>query len=102
SCQLLSVSPSHFSSNDTATTEIYTLSLHDALPICHASAERGPDRGRGPLGPAVAGRAPVNSQLCWGFTTLGAGELTTAHDRAHRKDGLECGLLGGHAAAPPA
>src|SRR5256886_13594309 len=21
--------------NDTATTEIYTLSLHDALPICH-------------------------------------------------------------------
>src|SRR5687768_17844478 len=32
---------SHFSStsfffNDTATTEIYTLSLHDALPICTA------------------------------------------------------------------
>src|SRR5256885_10784546 len=26
--------------NDTATTEIYTLSLHDALPICHR------DRGR--------------------------------------------------------
>src|SRR5688572_32902330 len=24
--------------NDTATTEIYTLSLHDALPICCASA----------------------------------------------------------------
>src|SRR5690349_23635332 len=23
-----------FSSNDTTTTEIYTLSLHDALPIC--------------------------------------------------------------------
>ena len=23
--------------NDTATTEIYTLSLHDALPICHKS-----------------------------------------------------------------
>src|SRR2546429_107478 len=22
--------------NDTATTEIYTLSLHDALPICHS------------------------------------------------------------------
>src|SRR2546427_11312361 len=27
--------------NDTATTEIYTLSLHDALPICHP-----PGRGR--------------------------------------------------------
>src|SRR5438876_8586271 len=24
----------HFFCNDTATTEIYTLSLHDALPIC--------------------------------------------------------------------
>src|SRR5256885_9385909 len=23
--------------NDTATTEIYTLSLHDALPICHVA-----------------------------------------------------------------
>src|SRR2546426_1482915 len=26
--------------NDTATTEIYTLSLHDALPICSAFPER--------------------------------------------------------------
>src|SRR5258708_1831561 len=25
--------------NDTATTEIYTLSLHDALPICNSSVE---------------------------------------------------------------
>src|SRR5260221_8783070 len=25
--------------NDTATTEIYTLSLHDALPICHSDLE---------------------------------------------------------------
>src|SRR3712207_7315494 len=25
--------------NDTATTEIYTLSLHDALPICHKALE---------------------------------------------------------------
>src|SRR3990167_11304857 len=29
--------------NDTATTEIYTLSLHDALPISHVRADR---RGR--------------------------------------------------------
>src|SRR5437762_12464397 len=27
--------------NDTATTEIYTLSLHDALPICRTAAELG-------------------------------------------------------------
>src|SRR2546430_8383949 len=31
--------------NDTATTEIYTLSLHDALPICHEDQLVGP-RGR--------------------------------------------------------
>src|SRR2546427_4772618 len=27
--------------NDTATTEIYTLSLHDALPICRPARARG-------------------------------------------------------------
>src|SRR3712207_9028444 len=27
--------------NDTATTEIYTLSLHDALPICRSALGRG-------------------------------------------------------------
>src|SRR5438552_5236849 len=40
--------------NDTATTEIYTLSLHDALPISYTSVRRGvpgggpgrPTRGR--------------------------------------------------------
>src|SRR5256885_10932491 len=32
--QLLSAQPPLFFFNDTATTEIYTLSLHDALPIC--------------------------------------------------------------------
>src|SRR2546422_8163430 len=42
---------SFFFFNDTATTEIYTLSLHDALPICpgHSGgrlAHRGPSHGR--------------------------------------------------------
>src|SRR3989442_16038818 len=32
---------SFFFFNDTATTEIYTLSLHDALPILQADRERG-------------------------------------------------------------
>src|SRR3712207_9340717 len=32
--------------NDTATTEIYTLSLHDALPISAPSAMAAPARGR--------------------------------------------------------
>src|SRR2546430_11732556 len=32
--------------NDTATTEIYTLSLHDALPICRPRWRRRRGRGR--------------------------------------------------------
>src|SRR5260370_29786458 len=36
--------------NDTATTEIYTLSLHDALPICHEHREA---HHRSNYGPSV-------------------------------------------------
>src|SRR5260221_5825519 len=36
-----SIASSFFFFNDTATTEIYTLSLHDALPICYLRAHRG-------------------------------------------------------------
>src|SRR2546422_3545912 len=38
----LSLHALFFFFNDTATTEIYTLSLHDALPICWFRAVRGP------------------------------------------------------------
>src|SRR2546426_5660411 len=34
--------------NDTATTEIYTLSLHDALPICGVPADGGPHQAPRP------------------------------------------------------
>src|SRR2546430_9258522 len=34
--------------NDTATTEIYTLSLHDALPICVVFRGATPDLSTGP------------------------------------------------------
>src|SRR5215510_15718031 len=48
--------------NDTATTEIYTLSLHDALPICGASRPPCCPRGRWPVptgsGRGRAGRPP--------------------------------------------
>src|SRR2546430_13302960 len=36
--------------NDTATTEIYTLSLHDALPICRAGLCRARLTDRRPVG----------------------------------------------------
>src|SRR2546422_7385696 len=39
--------------NDTATTEIYTLSLHDALPIC----------GRRPQGQLALGTSPIHQLL---------------------------------------
>src|SRR2546427_10679046 len=45
--------PLFFFFNDTATTEIYTLSLHDALPICDHSSRRPTRRGAAP-GPAPA------------------------------------------------
>src|SRR5438093_13181279 len=36
--------PSFFFFHDTATTEIYTLSLHDALPICSGRGSSQPPR----------------------------------------------------------
>src|SRR3712207_7515361 len=42
--------------NDTATTEIYTLSLHDALPICTTTWKRPASRGEAP--PKIA---PTNA-----------------------------------------
>src|SRR3712207_8068656 len=41
--------------NDTATTEIYTLSLHDALPIFH---DAHPHRRRARLGALLAAQPP--------------------------------------------
>src|SRR5256885_16075024 len=40
--------PLFFFFNDTATTEIYTLSLHDALPICQARRVDGLQGAGGP------------------------------------------------------
>src|SRR2546425_7780788 len=37
--------------NDTATTEIYTLSLHDALPICVGGGDQSPVRRHGNRAP---------------------------------------------------
>src|SRR5256885_7169733 len=48
--------------NDTATTEIYTLSLHDALPICPAPREMLPEPGRpGGMVPLLENCSPRNA-----------------------------------------
>src|SRR5258707_2577072 len=53
--------------NDTATTEIYTLSLHDALPISGRGARGAPARRAaraaraGPAAPATGARAGLQS-----------------------------------------
>src|SRR2546430_3688193 len=85
--------------NDTATTEIYTLSLHDALPICSAAAppgatpvrirrRRGYWRPRKPLpGSATACRSSANS---WGSRRLRSEEHTS---ELQSQSNLVCRLL---------
>src|SRR6266496_2459690 len=57
SCTRRSSSPLLFFFNDTATTEIYTLSLHDALPIYRPAAGRFFFNGED-----VSGSAPTDSR----------------------------------------
>src|SRR5690349_22136307 len=50
-----------FFCNDTATTEIYTLSLHDALPICSQRRHDGARHGGGTAGgPRRSGLLPAD------------------------------------------
>src|SRR5256885_16743729 len=80
--------------NDTATTEIYTLSLHDALPISGAAAGRlGHWRGRGPGGALVRpGTGPVREHQ--------RQRQPAAGRRLPRQDGPGAGPPPGPAAAP--
>src|SRR3712207_8675308 len=55
--------------NDTATTEIYTLSLHDALPISYARRKSVPALA-GLLGPALLARLAL-SRLLPGLLAIG-------------------------------
>src|SRR2546429_9144721 len=47
--------------NDTATTEIYTLSLHDALPICGSVSAYRIDMTSGSLTPVAGSPFPVGA-----------------------------------------
>src|SRR3712207_8333801 len=63
--------------NDTATTEIYTLSLHDALPICLV-AERG--------GTVVCGgRSGVMEAVARGATEAGGAAIGILPEEEDRK-----------------
>ena len=47
--------------NDTATTEIYTLALHDALPISPQSGKPSASGSAAPSGEPSGARAPPNA-----------------------------------------
>src|SRR2546427_5764123 len=79
--------------NDTATTEIYTLSLHDALPI--SARRRRPDRAtaRQPCWtrPAPIGRGSHISERRRGFPTTTRSEEHTSELQS--QSNLVCRLL---------
>src|SRR6266511_787171 len=52
----------YFFFNDTATTEIYTLSLHDALPVSHSSSSASPSRPASSSGGAEPRRRSRNRE----------------------------------------
>src|SRR5947207_11463745 len=53
--------------NDTATTDIYTLSLHDALPISCANRKKLPTTSLPPLKECFHRLPPVRSASVWVF-----------------------------------
>src|SRR3989442_13783532 len=88
--------------NDTATTEIYTLSLHDALPISHAASTRRTPRDQpGRRSSAPAPRCPrgpgPSSPGRWGSPsrrTTGAGSRSEEHtSELQSRPHLVCRLL---------
>src|SRR2546421_12428764 len=69
--------------NDTATTEIYTLSLHDALPISPRWRNR-PARRKKPPQPAASRSGRSSNRWC--FSARGAADrkstrLNSSHDQ---------------------
>src|SRR3712207_8452907 len=68
--------------NDTATTEIYTLSLHDALPICAGRA----GGGRAGLRRRPIGAAHVLEEVRTGDAGLCSGGTSTTERRRGRSE----------------
>src|SRR2546430_10785980 len=82
SCQMCSRQSSliyFFFFNDTATTEIYTLSLHDALPISGGPKSRGQPRRRRPGKDPRRARARANHAAY--FTDRKSTRLNSSHSQ---------------------
>src|SRR3712207_8287829 len=81
--------------NDTATTEIYTLSLHDALPISACSASPASTRTASATCTPPSSRSPW--QPCWGWTARsGAGHPSRSEEHTSElqsRQYLVCRLL---------
>src|SRR3712207_8208291 len=71
----------YFFFNDTATTEIYTLSLHDALPICSALRGRSGPAASPPVGRCCSSRRSRASAAIQGRRRCWAGRSPAAHRR---------------------
>src|SRR5947208_5385171 len=81
-----------FLSDDTATTEIYTLSLHDALPISSrqkALTHPSPSN-RNTTSPSTAG---AGLPRLWRFSTRGHGRSEEHTSELQSPDHLVCRLL---------
>src|SRR2546430_11769059 len=68
--------------NDTATTEIYTLSLHDALPICRRLVDRGAHDLR-----------PVDAEQVCRPDAVDVDEIGRATSELQSQSNLVCRLL---------
>src|SRR2546422_5868536 len=69
--------------NDTATTEIYTLSLHDALPICPPGAACAATGLSAPNRSSLSPRPPVPSCLRAGRRCTPADRKSTRLNSSH-------------------
>src|SRR5260221_10598660 len=81
--------------NDTATTEIYTLSLHDALPICTSRLGEGPFCGMAlSLAPARPWLVMTTSSPCWTSLTSFSRSRSEEHtSELQSHSDLVCRLL---------
>src|SRR2546427_1694939 len=86
--RIQSFSASFFFFNDTATTEIYTLSLHDALPIS-GHRQRRPRSLRRPWPPSrAAGSSPIHAEAA-----MGVGRSEEHTSELQSQSNLVCRLL---------